>query len=365
MPSKRYDEEGIALASITIRDVAARAGVALSTASLVLSGRGYVSEELTRRVRQAVAELGYRPNSVARSLRSQRTETIGVLITSIVSPFFPPVLQVIERNLAAGGLSVLFANTGENEATEAYLIDLMRHKRVDGLLVVPYSEANVPRLIEMRQEGLPVVTMHTDFAAGKLDCVAWDDFGGSFAVTSHLISQGCRRIAIFTSPSLVVGPRLLGYESALRQAGMNLCPELYLTAGKSGQGATLAQGNEATLTALRLPDPPDAIFVASSSYMVIGVLDAVQAVGKRIPDDVAVVAYDDYPWTDHLTPPISAVFRDIPSLGMASTELLLRRLRDPAIDQPETIRLPASLVVRASSQRKPPSRVRFDQEVKD
>ncbi len=337
---------------VTIEDVARRAGVCKKTVSLVLNQSGFVSEPLTQRVKAAIQDLGYRPNSVARSLRSQRTETIGVLITTIVSPFYPPVIHTIERCLATAGLSILFANSGENEITEAALISLMRHKRVDGLLVVPYSSSNLPRLEEMQQEGIPVVTMHTDFAAGRLDCVAWDDYGGAKEATRHLIANGCRRIAILTSPSLVVGPRLRGYEDALREAKLEPCPELNLTTGAAEQGASVAQGCEAVLAALSSPNPPDAIFVASSSYMTIGVLDGVRIAGKRIPEDVAIVAYDDFPWTDHLTPPLSVVSRDSTSLGSKATELLLRRLRDrSSIAQPETIRLPTSLVMRASSLR--------------
>ncbi|MCL4466885.1 MAG: LacI family transcriptional regulator [Chloroflexi bacterium] len=355
------------MARVTMRDVAARAGVSTATVSLVLSKSRFVSEQLTRRVMDAVDELGYRPNDVARSLRRQSTETVGVLIPTILSPFYPAVLKEIDDVLSANGLSMLFANTKEEVESERALISLMQEKRVDGLLISPYASVNTPLLERLVSEGTPVVTFHRGIAAGRLDCVTWDDYGGSYEAVRHLVQLGRRRIAILTSlplsgvsaspdapwdpdqPDVSANlPRLLGYEAALRDAGVALDPALYLVGGTSERRMAASRGKEAVLRAMRRGSPPDAVFATNSS-MAIGVLEGAAEVGIRIPEDLAVVGYDENPWTARLSPPLSVVARDGALLGSEAARLLFRRLKERRSGPPETIALPTRLIVRASS----------------
>ncbi len=337
------------MARVSIRDVAERAGVSPGTVSAVMNHKGFVSEPLTQRVLDAVEELGYRPNHVARSLRRQRTETVAVLISTILSPFFPPVLTEIDNLLSDAGLSMILGNTKDNEATEATLITLMHEKRADGLLIVPSAPANLPLLEELVREGVAVVTFHSEVAAGRLDCVTWDDFGGSYAAVRHLIEAGRRRIAVYSSLTPARLPRLRGYEAALREAGIVPDPALYLAGGSTEQLRSLTGGSEAILRAIEQPNPPDAIFIASSSFMTFGLLSSIKEKGIRVPEDLAIVTYDNYPWAEHVTPPLSVVARDRAMLGRTAAELLLHRLKDGPPGSPETIVLPTELIIRGSS----------------
>lgn len=341
---------------VTMRDVAARAGVSTKTVSLVLNKNGFVSEALTQRVTNAMRELDYRPDRVARSLRRQSTETVGVIFSSFISPFYPAVLAEMERILSARGLGVLFANAKGNEQHEASVISVMREKRVDGLLVSPHTGANLPILEELVRESVPVVTFHNAFAAGRIDCVTWDDFGGSRRAVQHLIESGRRRIAILTSRIPGLLPRFRGYEAALQEAGISPDPSLCFirTTDPIVQNTSVFEGREAILHLLHQPNPPDAVFVASSSFVTLGVLDGVKSAGARVPQDLAIVSYDNYPWTEYLTPPLSAVARNGTSLGSAAAELLLQRLKERSARHPETIVVPTELIVRASSVAGPP-----------
>ncbi len=342
-----------------MKDVAARAGVSTATVSLVLNNTRYVSPALTERVLEAVRDLGYRPNGVARSLRRQSTRTVGVLIPTILSPFYPPLIKGVDDAISPHGLSMVLANTKESEESEAALIDLMWDERVNGLLISPYSAANIARLEELSRRGLPIVTFHRAGAEGRLDSVTWDDFGGTSAAVKHLVESGRRRIALLDSSSRGEGdeyrgsdiallPRLRGYEAALAEAGLPSDPTLHLVGATSERRTATTAGAEAMVRALRAPHPPDAV-VAVNHYMAIGVLSGARSVGARVPEDLAVVGYDDHPWAEELSTPLTVVSRDAEQMAGVAADLLLRRLAERGTGRPEAIVLPTKLEVRDSS----------------
>ncbi len=337
----------------TIIDVAARANVSIATVSLVVNKNGFVSERLTKRVLEAMDELGYHPNAVARSLRRQSTETVGVIIPSLMSPFFPPILKETENVLSAAGYSMILANTREDERTEAQLISLMRAKRVDGLLFAPHTFAtNIPLLEDMVHQGIPVVTFHHDTAQGRLDCVTWDDYRASHDAVRHLIETGRRRIAIL---GLRYRGRLRGYEAALNGAGIPLDQSLYLPGSSDETMGQYSSGHDAVVAAMQGPAPIDGIFVSGSGDLTVGVLSGAKDVGARIPEDLAVVAFANYLWMEHFAPPITVVARDSTEMGRIAAETLLRRLAEKgdSPSRPETIVLSTELLVRASTERAP------------
>lgn len=350
---------------VTIKDVAARAGVSTRTVSVVLNQNGFVSQSLTHKVLDAVQELGYRPNHIARSLRRQSTDTVGVLVSTIRNAFLPMVIREIDDVLSARGLSILFANTKESKESEAALISLMRQKCVDGLLIVVNDVANVPLLEQLSSDGCPVVTLQNALAEGRLDCVRFDDFQGSFDAVRHLIQNGRRRVAIVIAASIdrsasaedvshrpaifpPLLPRLLGYEAALTDAGLSLDPSLYLVGSTVEQATAIADARQLALRALQCQEPPDAVFVTNTPTA-LGVLEAARMVGCQVPQDLAIVGYDDYPWVQHVNPPLSVVVRDAAEMGRRAADLLVRRLGSKADAGPETICLPTQLIVRASS----------------
>jgi LacI family transcriptional regulator len=342
------------MAKVTMRDVAMRAGVSAKTVSLVLNHSGFVSLHLTQRVQQAVEELDYHPNGIARSLARQTTETIGVLIPSILSPFYPPVLKQIENQLGASGYSILYANTRDDPATEASLIRLMRSRQVDGLLIASPSPASLPLLCSLREAGVPVVSFHHGLAAGRLDCVTWDDFGGSRAAVRHLINIGRRHIGIIGHQTPGTAPRVRGYHHALAEAGLVPDPVLALELESLEQGRPAPPEHcaEVLLRSLQTGARPDAIFLYSSGYFTLGIMQGIRVAGLRVPEDLAVVAYDDYPWARELVPPLTVVARDGSRLGEMAASLLLGRLQNGLAGgppPPETIVLPTELIVRGSS----------------
>jgi LacI family transcriptional regulator len=329
--------------------VAQRAGVSTRTVSIVLNSNGFVSESLTTKVLEAVRELRYRPNNVARSLRRQSTETIGVIVSSILSPFFPPVLKQIESRLFAQGFSMLTASSGSIQQIEALLISLMHDKRVDGLFVSLSAQENLPLLTDMANDDIPVVVIHNELRDHVLDNVAWNNYEGSLAAVRHLVNVGKRRIAIMTSDNPVLMPRFRGYQQALREAGLRPDPRLHLVLAHGDELRSKSVARQAILPVLHQLERPDAIFIAGSDYSSLGVLEGARELGIRIPDDLAIVAYDDFPWMSSLTPPLSTVARDGIKLANIATELFFRRLREKPWIPVETIILTPELIVRGSS----------------
>jgi LacI family transcriptional regulator len=350
----------------TIKDVAREAGVSQGTASAVINRKGSVSEALTNRVLDTVNRLGYRPNGVARSLRLQSTQTVGVLIPTILNPFYPAIVKEVDNILSANGYSMVLANTRENEDTEGELISLMREKRVDGLLISCNTAKNLSLLEELVREGLPVVAFQADLPANGLDCVAWDDFRGAFEATRHLIGTGHRRVAILghgpirdfhgdhNAQQREIGnfsllSRLRGYEMALVESGIDPDPSLYLTGGTTEQHTAISSAQSAILQALEQPRPPDAVFV-TGTLMALGVYKGARIARRRIPADLAVVGYDDFPWAEELSTPMTVVRRDGAKMGTFAAETLLQRLAKDEVFEPRKVVVPTELIIRESSQ---------------
>jgi DNA-binding LacI/PurR family transcriptional regulator len=334
---------------LTILDVAAKAGVSAGTVSAVLNKTSFVSEALTQSVLQAVEELGYQPNALARGLRRQSTETIGVIFPSILTPFYSLILREIDSVLSGEGYSIIFAHSKEDIKNEANLISLMTEKRVDGLLIASAFSENIPAMVRLTKRNVPVVAFHYGLAAGQIDTVVWDDFSGCQSATRHIIQGGRRRIAIvgWFRPSHL--PRLLGYQSALKEAGLEIDPSLQLDAYSEEETRTGHGPGHPIHNAIERTNPADGMLVMASGYAVLNVLVEIKALGVRVPEDLSIVVYDDYVWMEHVTPPLSAVARNSAEMGARAAQLLLDRISEGKAEQPETILLPTTLVVRQSS----------------
>jgi DNA-binding LacI/PurR family transcriptional regulator len=326
----------------TIQDVARRAKVSTATVSRALAGAGVVSESLVRRVQTASRELAYRPNRVARSLRVRRSRTIGVLIPDIQNPFFTGVIRGIEDRLQATDHTLLLVSSDDDPARERAYVDLLKAEGVGGLILVP-GLAGARPYRDLLDEKIALCAIDRLLPDLPCDSVTVTNAEGAALAVRHLCGLGHRRVAIVTGPPDVstARERLAGYLAALREAKLLRDPMLIQHAPFRPEG-----GHEATERLLALARRPTAIF-AASDLTALGTLRALHEHRLRIPQDVAVISFDDMPWAAALHPPLTAVAQPTYELGATAARLLLERLRDPSRPV-QRVRLQTRLVVRAS-----------------
>ncbi|GJG87519.1 LacI family transcriptional regulator [Gemmatimonadetes bacterium T265] len=329
---------------VGLKDVALRAGVSVSTVSRVLTGSPLVNAETRERVQRAMDALEYRPSRVARRLRGDRGEAslIGLIVSDIRNPFFAEIARGVERVAQAHGHMVFVGNSDEDEAVERRYLEMMRAERVDGI-ILPASSDNASNVVELARGGLPVVCVDRRLPRATLDTVVADNFDGAYDAVSHLLQIGHRRIGFVGGRAQLstTHERRAGYLRALADAGIAVDDGL-VRAGDSRQ----AGGRQGARELLELPQPPTALLVGNN-LMTLGALEAIYALGLRIPDDVAVVGYDDMPWAVAFNPPLTAVRQPGQELGRRAAELLLARIADPSRST-TTITLKPELIVRQS-----------------
>ena len=327
----------------TVQDVARRAGVSAATVSYVLNGTRYVSEELRERVLRAVRELDYEPNAAARTLRSNRSYTIGLILPDLRNPFFTETVRGIEAVAQSRGYYVILANTDEDPAREATLLRILRAKHVDGLILAPAGGAH-QGLEQLLQAQFPLVFLDRDVPGLTASAVMLDNVAAAQAAVRHLIDLGHRRVGMIAgrTPISSTLERETGYRRAFSQAGMAVDEHLVVSGGSTIEG-----GAAAAATLLERPAPPSALFVANN-LMTIGALMAIDARGLTVPRDLALVGFDDFPWADVFRPRLTTVAQPLYELGHAAAELLLQQVASPGA-QPRRVLLSGTLVVRDSS----------------
>ncbi len=324
----------------TIYDVAKRAGVSTYTVSSVLNRSAYVSPELTRRVMEAVRELDYTINDLARSLQTRKTRTLGMLIPDIANPFYAKVVRGVEDVLKNVGYSLILGSTYNNLEEQARYIAVFRSKQVDGLLlfVAPGGESEVCSLVEAKK---PVVFVGRAPLHLTADSVTADNTKGVQLAVAHLAAKGHRRIALVNGQAGLSSSadRVNGWRKALRKAGLR-APKEYVHHGDW----TASSGYAATLALLDLPEPPSAIFTANF-LMMTGVLKALQDRQLKCPRDIEVMSSDDSEWLDVFEPRISTVAQPSYEMGTEAARLLLKRIKEPNRGF-EQIVLPPQLMLR-------------------
>jgi len=328
--------------AVTIRDVAEKAGVSISTVSRVLNDTCPVHSDKWTRVEQAVAELGYTPNPAARSLLSQETGGIGIILPFVSGEFFSEFLVGVDEAAQDEDYFLLISTSHHSSADLKKAMKGM-YKRVDGLLVMAplMSDSQVHSLAP---EGVPFVFANTRSDKGRQDGITFDNYGGMYAMTMHLISKGHRRIGFITGPVAAYDAmeRLRGHVQAVEDMGISEDKALIIN-GDYDQKA----GFDATEKLLQLPSRPTAI-MASNDNAAIGVLSALRKEGIDIPTEMAVTGFDDVPSAQYANPPLSTVHVPVRELGSASIRLLIRKLRgDSEGHQVRTI--PVDLRIRQTS----------------
>lgn len=328
----------------TIRDVAEMAGVSINTVSRVLNDKGEIAPQTKERVLEAIKRLRYRPNSFARTLLGKSSLTVGQIVTDCLNPNNAQQIRSVQNVTAAQGYSVILVDTSEQHQRELAAVDLMVEKFVDGFLITPLQYDNT-HLFKLKEEGtVPFVLTNRAIEGLEVDTVLHDNFTGAYQAVKHLIEQGHSRIAYITSRRQIwtVNERISGYRAALAEAGLEYKEELVIQTYLN-----LESSFEATNQLLKLQTRPTAIF-AYNDLMAIGVLKALKQAGLRIPQDMALVGYDDILYAQYLEVPLTTVRQPTQRSGEVAAEVLLKRISDR--DAPvERIVLQPELIVRASS----------------
>lgn len=331
---------------VTIKDVAAAAGVSTATVSRVLNGHSSPTAATRDRVYDAVARLGYRPNGVARSLRVTRTATIGLVLGDVANPFFGELARAVEEEADAHGFSVIVGNADERPQRQERYVGSLLDRRVDGLLVVP-TAGESPLLAEAVRRGTPVVLVDRTLPGLDAPTVAVDGRDAIHGLVGHLTGLGHRRIGVIAGPRTVSTgrERLAAVTEALDAGGLPVPVELV----RYGD-FQLASGQRGAAELLDLSSPPSVIF-AADNLMALGALLEIRRRGLRIPADVGLASFDDLPWFALHQPPVTAIAQPVAELGREAVTVL-RALLDGTVPTVRPLR--ARLVARDSCGEEPP-----------
>ncbi|MCD6318058.1 LacI family DNA-binding transcriptional regulator [Candidatus Aerophobetes bacterium] len=329
--------------SVTIKDVAKLAGVSTTTVSYVINKTGFLSEQTRSRVLKAINELGYHPNIVARSLRSRKTSTVGLIICDLRNPFFAEVLWGIETYLGKKGYDIIVTNTDYSIDKEKKSAEMFCSKQVDGVIFVPGGDTNehVKFLVE---RGIPVVLLDKRIQNLNVDVVLVNNVEGSRKLVEHLISLGHKRIGIVTGPlsSTTGKERLEGYLKTLREHSMPEDNDLIKIGDFKKQSGYLL-----TSELLSLNLPPTVIF-ACNNLIGFGVMEALKERKIRIPEEIGLVIFDDLPWFRYVDPPLTCVAQPSFKLGEIAGKLLFEQMRKRR-KKPKEVVLDVQLKIRQSA----------------
>lgn len=329
----------------TIKDVAELAGVSTATVSRVLNEPGTVSDKLTDKVKEAVRELNYRPNSMAKGLRTNKTHTIALLITDNESPFYARLVRGVEDTALENHYSLMVCNTDEELEKERLYLDTLVQRSIDGLIVSPTGRYN-DKLDEIKSDGIPFVFIDRKLERIETDVVLTENLKGSYGATKHLITRNHERIGVISGVKNVTTnkERLQGYKKALREFRIDVKEELIVEGSYTTEG-----GEEATKSLLSLKNRPSAIF-SFNGKMMMGALKTLRRKGFSYPEDISLVSFDDFDVFSVINPPLTAVKQSTYEMGVRAFNLLLGKINgDRKRNSQEIVRVPAELVVRGST----------------
>jgi LacI family transcriptional regulator len=330
--------------TITIRDVARRAGVSPMTVSRVINDSGTVSRETRRRVEEAIAALGYVPSRLARGLSAQRTGTLAVIVPDVANPFFTLIVRGAEDVARRAGFRVILCDTRADLVVEREVVEEMIAHRVEGIVIAPVSDRSREPLRRLAAFGIPFVLVDRTVPGIDVDTVLGESAAGARRLVEHLLGFGHRRIAMIVESEQVstARDRRRGYGTALTEAGIPLDAALVVDATADTSG-----GFTGMQRLLELDDPPTAVFTVNN-LVALGAIEAVRAAGLEVPDDVALVCFDDIEYASRLYPFLTVMEQPAETFGTLSTQLLLERIGGRAPERKRVVVLPADFVVRRS-----------------
>ncbi len=327
----------------TIRDVAEKAGVSKSTVSHVINGTRFVEEETKQRVLHVIEELGYRPSVVARSLTTNRTKTIGIIVSDTSNHFFGELIRGIENILSAQDYSLLVCNTDETLEREEHYLNLLLAQQVDGIIAAATSQYwKALELVEMKH--LPLVFV--DRAFEGMDShyfVGVNNYTGAYLGTQHLIRCGHQTIGALAGFQRLssMRERLAGFRQALQDHHLPVHEEWIVSST-----LTPESGRESATRILSQPDRPEALFI-SNNFLSLGTLLALNDLGLNCPRDVGLVSFDDHPWAAVSNPPLTVVRQPVLDIGERAAQILLSLLDGDEVDEFKHL-LECELIIRKS-----------------
>ncbi|ELH0898682.1 substrate-binding domain-containing protein [Vibrio cholerae] len=327
----------------TMKDIARLAGVSTSTVSHVINKSRFVSDEIAERVNNAAQQLNYAPSALARSLKMNRTKTIGMLVTTSTNPFFGEVVKGVERSCYHQGYNLILCNTeGDNQRMKASINTLLQ-KRVDGLLLMCSTLEGERLDVFDRYPDIPVVVMDWGPILFASDKIQDNSLQGGYMAAKHLIECGHKEIGCITGPLIhhQAQMRYEGYKRALAEAGIAMNPDWIVESDFECEG-----GYQAFEKLYQRGKLPSALFV-SNDMMAMGVIQAASQRGLRIPDDLSLIGYDDVHIAKFMTPALTTIHQPKYRLGKAAVDTLLYRLENPDTTA-QVVQLEPTLVVRNS-----------------
>lgn len=331
--------------NINLKEVAKRAGVSIATVSRVINDMDNVKPETRIRVEKVIKELGYKPNRVAKRLRYKKSSgnLIGVLIPDIRNPFYVDVLRGIEDVTYVNECAIIVCNFSQDEKKAKFYLDILEAESVDGLIVAPVNE-NDQNVINIIKSGLPVVCVDRGLNDIDVDVVVVENREGAYSAVDYLAKKGYKRIAYIGGLTQIPSTRERekGYYDALRDNNIPIYPELVKFGDSSHES-----GVKLTEELLSLPQPPDALFTGNN-LITLGALETIHNKGLKIPDDIAIVGFDDMYWSISLNPPLTAVRQPAYEIGKRAAELLIQKIIDPS-RSPVRMVLKTELIIRKSS----------------
>lgn len=331
----------------SIKKVAEVAGVSVGTVSHVITGSVPVSEILRARVQAAIRELNYHPNHVARSLKTSKTRTLGIIVPDMTIPFFPKVIRGAEEAARKRDYTLIAVNSDDDTERQKNLLSLLRAQRVEGILMViaagPTPRQQISLIID---SGIPVVCLDRIPDRVPVDTVSVENYAAAEICVKHLVERGHRRIAIVTGPLALKNERrrLQGYRQALRSAGVEVDESLIWTGNLRGGDVTATCRDRLSQVATR----PHAVFCTNGATA-LGVFRALRDCGLRTPQDIAFATFDELMVEDLFSPRITTLVQPAYEIGRRAAEILLARIHGEAQAEPITERLPAHLEIRESS----------------
>lgn len=331
----------------TIKDVADDSGLSISTVSAVLNDADWVPEVTRRRVLESIEAVRYVPNTLARGLKTRRTNAVGVIVTDLTNPFFTEIVRSLEHTLREKDNNVFLCNSDHETAIGRKNFSGLLERRVDGIVIIGSSvDEEVVKRYTVAGEHVPIVSIERNYVADGVTRLMVDAEEGGYAATYHLLERGYRRVALIEGADRASESRTQrrrGYERALAYAGLS-APASYIVMGDF----RFEGGRDAMNQLLDLPEPPDAVF-ASNDLMALGALRAARERGVRVPEDLGVVGYDDIPAAGFVDPSLTTVSVPKVELGRSAGELILEQIeRDGEYANSVQI-FEAHLIVRESS----------------
>lgn len=334
-----------ARAKYTMRDVARLAGVSTSTVSAVINGTAHVSSDKKTKIQEAMLALDYHPDAIARSLKTGRSNAIGIITPDITNAFYPEVIRGAEETAHAAGYSVFLCDSSDDYQIEERQLSALISRRVDGVLLACCVNSRAHETMTRRH--LPAVYIDRLPSIGIENTVCIDNIRAGYMAAKHLIDLGHKRIGMLAG-HMGLSPfrdRLEGFRKAMQEAHLPILDE-YLIIGD----VQVRNGLEASHQLLKLSTPPTAI-MASNNNLLLGTLQATDERKISIPAKLSVLGFDDYLWNEHFTPSVTAIAQPTREIGQKSFELLLQLIQEPQEETPHfsQIRLPAELRVRNST----------------